>query len=292
MNSGIGFYQKCFRHCILAAVCWLLSGHTLWAQDQIEVIALRYRPVDQVLPILQPLIRADEAISGQGFNLIVRARPATLAQIRELLLQVDRPIRQMMVQVRFGDLSEAERNAAQADVRIEVGRDVQARGRARFEDTRDLRQNNQTQQIRVLEGGQAWIQSGSAVPYRTVQVITSPGRINIVSGQQFFSVGSGFNVRPQLRGDKVWLEINPQQARIESLRDGRPDGRSDVYAQGRQVITQQQAATTIETRLGEWIELASNQNSAQREQSGILSRTRQTQQQEQSIWLKVDLIEH
>lgn len=267
---------------------WLFCVSSVSAQDHIEVIALRYRPVEQVVPILQPILRSDEAISGQGFNLIVRARPATLAQIRDLLQQIDRPQRQLLIQVRFGDLSEAQRNAAEATGQIEVGREVQVRGRARFEDTQALRQQNQTQQIRVLEGGQAWIQSGSAIPYRTIQVVTLPGRVNLVAGQQFFNVGSGFNVRPQLRGDKVWLEINPQQASIESVQDGRIQGRIN----GRSVINQQQAATAIEIRLGEWVELAGNQNNLQREQSGILSNNRHTQQQEQSIWLKVELIEH
>lgn len=285
--------MKCCKHLIVVAVVWLLSwgAGLVWAQDRIEVIALRYRSVEQMLPVLQPLIHANEAISGQGFNLIVRAGPETLKQIREMLQQVDRPIRQMLVQVRFGDLSDEQRNAAQAEVRIEVGQEVQARGRARLEDTHELRQQNQTQQIRVLEGGQAWIQSGSAIPYRTVQVITQPGRVSIISGQQWISVGTGFNVRPQLHGEKIWLEINPQQMRIESTRESARDGRSD-WGSNRQSIVQQQASATIETRLGEWVELAATQNGAQHEQSGILARTRQTQQQEQSIWLKVDLIEH
>ncbi len=250
------------------------------AQTTIEVIALRYRPAAQVIPILQPLIASDEAITGQGYNLIVRVHPDTLAQIRTLLTRIDTPVRQLMVQVRFGLTGDEQRQETAANIRIEGGTRTRVSGDGTVVDTRTARQQNQTQQIRVMEGGQAWINSGSAVPYRTVQVVTLPGRVAVVSGQQYVNVGSGFSVSPQLRGQRVWLEINPQRAQVQT------------YVNGQPVIAQQQAATVIEVPLGEWVELAGTNQSSAQQQSGILSTARRDGQMENSIWLKVELIEH
>ncbi|TAK91960.1 MAG: hypothetical protein EPO06_01710 [Burkholderiaceae bacterium] len=261
-------------------LCLLQGALAVQAQTAIEVIGLQHRPASEVIPLLQPMIAADEAITGQGYNLIVRVRPDTLAQIHRLLAQIDTPVRQLMVQVRFGQNAEAQNQDASANVRIETGRGTRVSGDAHIVDSRSARQSSQTQQIRVMEGGQAWINSGSAIPYRTVQVVNLPGRVAVVSGQQYFDIGSGFAVRPQLRGQRVWLEINPQQAQVQRTINGQP------------VIAQQQASTVIEAPLGEWVELAGTGQSSEQQQSGILSTRRRDGQEQNSIWLKVELLEH
>ena len=53
-----------------------------WAQQALEIIPLRHRTVEQVLPVLRPLLEPGGTLSGSRGQLILRASPANLAEIR------------------------------------------------------------------------------------------------------------------------------------------------------------------------------------------------------------------
>src|SRR4030066_117723 len=63
------------------------------AQGTLEVIPLRHRTVEQVLPVLRPLLEPGGAMSGQSYQLIVRTSPGNLAEIRAALQAIDHPAR-------------------------------------------------------------------------------------------------------------------------------------------------------------------------------------------------------
>jgi hypothetical protein len=62
----------------LSAVLAALAVHAA-GQNMLEIIPLRYRTVDQVLPALRPLLEPGGTLTGQGNQLIVRASPDNLA---------------------------------------------------------------------------------------------------------------------------------------------------------------------------------------------------------------------
>src|SRR5215216_6184113 len=77
------------------------------AQNALEIIALRHRTAEQVIPVLVPLIEAGGTLSGQGTQLFVRTSPANLSDIKLALESVDRPLRRLMISVRLDQSMEA-----------------------------------------------------------------------------------------------------------------------------------------------------------------------------------------
>src|SRR5256885_10971400 len=67
---------------VVAAVLAAWAAHSL-AQQALEIIPLRHRTLDQVLPALQPLVEPGGALTGQSGQLIVRTSPANLAERSE-----------------------------------------------------------------------------------------------------------------------------------------------------------------------------------------------------------------
>src|SRR5687767_15738451 len=81
------------------------------AQQALEIIPLRHRTVEQVLPALQPLVEPGGTLSGSRGQLFVRASPANVAEIRRALDALDRPSKRLLILVRFDDAQERSRRA-------------------------------------------------------------------------------------------------------------------------------------------------------------------------------------
>src|SRR5256885_7247344 len=105
---------------VLAAVLAGCAAHSL-AQQALEIIPLRHRTVDQVLPVLQPLVEPGGALTGQSGQLIVRTSPANLAEIKRALEAIDRPPRRLQISVRFDDSLEAASQGIEAGGRVRGG---------------------------------------------------------------------------------------------------------------------------------------------------------------------------
>ena len=77
----------------------VLAGAAL-AQTTVEVIPLKYRQADQVIPVLQPLLGRDASISNFQNQLVIRATSAELAQVKNVLAGLDTPPRRLLITVR------------------------------------------------------------------------------------------------------------------------------------------------------------------------------------------------
>lgn len=146
-----------------------LFAPAVFAQVTLEVISLRHRTADQVIPILRPLLEPGGALSGQFNQLIVRTSPGNLAQIRAALDAIDRPIRRLVISVRF--------DTAQ--------------------DSRSVLDERVDQRMQVLEGGQAYISTGESRIYGQAgtgfavmpRVSGSNVTLDIASQQEAFTRG-------------------------------------------------------------------------------------------------------
>lgn len=236
------------------------------AQHALEIIALRHRTVEQVLPALRPLLEPGGTLTGQAGQLIVRASPANVAELRRALAAIDRPLRRLEISVRFDDSGRAER------------RDIEASGRisnrgSRFElsarDAQSASAERVDQRVQVLEGGRAMIATGQSRPLRQRQFIQTPGGVvsqEIVVVQE---LTTGFEVVPLLVGDTVTLEVAPQRQRGESY---------------------QRAATRVAARLGEWVELGAVLEDRSGTGRGIASASRSSASESRRVWIKVEEI--
>jgi len=241
------------------------------AQGALEVIPLRHRTVDQVLPVLRPLLEPGGAMSGQSNQLIVRTSARNLADIRAALDAIDIPARRLVISVRFDSVGEATRGG------LEAGGTISSRGsriEMRVEDTRALREDRVDQRVQVLEGGRAVISTGESRPLRQQQVIRSPAGTVISDSTVVQETATGFEVVPRLSGATVFLEIAPQR---QSFATG-----------GSGAIQAERSASTLSGRLGEWIELSGTGRSGASGERGVLSARELRTTESRRIWVKVE----
>lgn len=272
-------------------LCLLGCTPFAFAQDKIEVIMLNYRAAEQVIPIIQPLLDKDGAVTGMQNRLIIRTSPANLAQIKRVLAQIDTQPKRLMITVRQSTTRDAlaressvygtaggeggrmtlPQTPGAADARVEVGGERNRAG-AKITSTRDIENSADVQKVQVLEGNPAFIRVGQSVPYRGRTVYRDARGTTVVDDTQFKDVTSGFYVLPRVSGDRVILEINPQ--------------RDTLGSHG--AVNIQQAATTLSGRLGEWIELGGIGQQADTSGSGTVYSTRDASTDNRSIFVKVE----
>src|SRR5687767_5710474 len=73
------------------------------AQQALEIIPLRHRTVEQVLPALQPLVEPGGTLSGNRGQLFLRASPGNAAEVKRALEAIDRPLKRLLISVRADD---------------------------------------------------------------------------------------------------------------------------------------------------------------------------------------------
>lgn len=281
---------------LTAALAGLMAALALAQQSVLEVITLRYRTADQIIPLLEPFIDRSGSLSGMQNQLIVRTSPANLAELRKIIDQVDARPRQLLVTVRQDvDLATARRetdlsgrvgigDSAGIAVPGSRGRneglvvqggsgDTFVRGRIAARDV--VASDANTQRVQVLEGNVAFIRIGQSVPVPSRQVVQTPYGTQVVESTQFRDLNTGFQVLPRVAGDTVTVEINPQRER-----PGRYPGTANV----------QGVSTVVSAPLGEWMEIGGTSSTGSMQSSGNLGQRSDTGTERRSILLMVQEI--
>jgi len=257
------------RKAALSMLCWGIGWMAIAAtvaDDRIEVLQLRQRPAEQVIPVIRPLLRADEAVTGSGFKLILRARPQTIAEVRKVLERIDAGLKNLLVLVTDEDMRSRSHGSAGVGIRYhsERGGGISVRA-AQDQYSEDV---NIVQRIRVVEGMPARLHTGTAI-------------INTHSyGTSHYDVGSGVNVIPRVNGEMVNLEIEPYRGRLQM--GTRQGGRLT-----RQQADVQQLSTVVSGRLGDWIFLGGVSQSANSGSRRIFSGSQQSSTENSGVWVKV-----
>lgn len=157
-------------------------------QNMLEIIPLRYRTVDQVLPALRPLLEPGGTLTGQANQLIVRTSPANLADLKRALDVIDRPLRRLQISVRFDESLDAASQSVEAGGRVSNrGARIEIRG----QDSRASATERVDQRVQVLEGGRAFIMTGQDMVVR--------------------QTATGFEAVPRLSGDMVTVDIGQRR---------------------------------------------------------------------------------
>lgn len=278
---------------VLRVLCLCLPLVAL-AQQEVEIIPLRHRTIEQVLPVLQPLLEPGGALSGMNDQLILRASRSNRAQIKQALAAIDTPVRTLMITIAQNRDETMSRSAAQAYGRIESGstRIVQppagvAPGGARIEvrrgdsvvgaqagESQGSGSVRSGQSVRVVEGGRAFINVGQSVPLPMRQVVRGYGGAVVTDTVVYRDSGQGFYAEPRLSGDRVTLEISPQY--------------DTPGNQGYGSVNTQRLSTTVSGHLGEWIELGGSNQQISNQGRGNLSAGSNQGSDNRSIWLMVE----
>ena len=284
----------------LFLICGLaLAGYlpAAAAQLTVEVIPLQNRTVDQVIPVIRPLVGEGGAVTGMNNQLIVKTTPDNLAQIKQVLSNLDTPVRRLMITVRqdvdgnmVRDRSSVEGGYSAGNItfgttgpgpgRREPGAEIRAgddRGntvRWRGISTDSRRDENNDFRVQTVEGEPAYIQTGLSVPVPNQNAYVTRGGFVVRDSVEYRDVTSGFYVIPRLSGDIVTLQVTPSLSRTH-LQQG---GAYEV----------QNIETTVQGRLGEWISVGGLNQTTNQEGASVLSNTRSRGGETRSVLIKVE----
>ncbi|MDZ4202532.1 MAG: hypothetical protein U1C96_10350 [Gallionella sp.] len=275
----------------------LLASLSSAAQAELEVVALKHRSAAEILPVIRPLLEKDAVASGMGYQLILRASPRHLRELKSALESIDVAPRRLMISVMqdvdsetvsrltefSGDvgLSREARvrvpgsgGSGGANVEIGQGRD---RAGTHVVSTRSLEEGRKTQKLQVLEGNRARIRTGQSVPVAQRQIIQyAGGTQQVVDSTDFRDVSSGFYVLPRISGDRVTLEIS---ARDEALL---PDNSGATRIQ--------QTSSTVSGLLGEWLSVGDIGQQTERDDNTVSSRSTSRSHEQRHMLIRVEEI--
>ncbi|HEU4655317.1 MAG TPA: secretin N-terminal domain-containing protein [Steroidobacteraceae bacterium] len=257
---------------LLALIC-----STFASAQSLEVIQLKYRTADEVIPVLQPMLESGAVLTGKDYQLFVRTSPTNLQQLRQTLAQIDRAPRNLLVSVREATRSEIHNERIGASMQAGVqNRDgawrTQGKANVQAENARSRTARDDVSSVRLLEGGSAFISTGASVP-RVTAVFARKGARGIAGGAalEYQNVSSGFAVTPRVNGERVVLEIDQQSQQLEGG-----------------AIRSQALGTQVAGVLGEWIELGGVMQSEDTREHGIASGRYSTNSDARTLWVKVE----
>lgn len=242
---------------LLIALAVLLPLNDTGA-DETRIIQLKYRTARDIIPVIRPLIGPDDALSGIDYRLIIRTSERNFKDIDRILGRLDvaqRSLRITVEQMAAGtdtstsqSLSGETRTGGDARITLPAkpsgdrGLAVQKNSlRYRANDRSTTTETANTQTIVTLDGQAAYIRVGQSVPYVKKIIGLSRNHPAITQGVVLHDVTTGFEVVPHVHGDRVRVEITPRLATLQNPATGLADF--------------QELATTVDVRLGEWIDL-------------------------------------
>lgn len=276
----------------------LLSPMLAWG-NELEVIQLRHRSAEDILPIVRPLLDEGDVASGMNNQLILRTSPHNLGQVRELLERIDVAPRRLKITVlQNADSATVTRltgvsgnvglgggarvvvpdNGDGSGLNVEIGQG-QDRLKGKVLSTRALEDERNTQQLQVLEGSRALVRSGQSVPVPQRQVIQNQWGTQVIDSTEYLEANRGFYVLPRLNGDRVTLEISAQNDAVVSGGAGQPATRV------------QQTASTVSGRLGEWLEVSGSGQLKDSDDTTLTTRGMTQSQTQHSVLIRVEEIE-
>lgn len=270
------------RHAALVLLLGLFQACAAGAADrELATIELHHRLPEEIAAIIQPLLEPGDAVIPSRAGLIVKASPAKLAEINALVGELDQAQHRLMITVVQGMGLTREQLDARANVRIQIDPrrpgDVQVGGRGHLYQTETREAGESTQRIQTLEGQAAHIQSGEQIPLPTQYANPGYGYGGLILNQgiQYHDVSTGFAVTPRLTGDgRVNFDIAPWSDRLSRRGGG--------------IIESQGARTTLQARIGEWVELGGEVGSNEQTESRLLGHSYSTRSDTRKIFIKVD----
>jgi hypothetical protein len=245
-----------------ALACLLLAAPLLAQQPALETIVVKNRPAEDLVPVLEPLVGPGGSVAAFGGRLIVKAAPAAMREIKDLVAKLDVVPRSLWITVRQSRQVESSGREIGAGGGVVVERrdgrtTTRTRATGVFGQGSGSESGQDLQQIRAVEGRPAQIHVGR-------EELVPPGYVQ--------EAATGFSVIPWLSGDFVTLEIRTRGDRID--------------AAGR--VEYQQLKATVNGRLGEWISLGGIERSEDTSDRGLLSRARSRWDELRSVSLKVE----
>ncbi|HFD79250.1 MAG TPA: hypothetical protein ENK05_02500 [Gammaproteobacteria bacterium] len=281
---------------LIALFTALVLSITTARADGIHTVQLKHRPADEVVPVIQPMLRPGDSISGRGFQLFIRTDEATFRQVEAMIASLDRPAKMLLISVFQGNERDLRALGVAGQVKVDTGKaDISigntANGRrggsmelstrnasagASTLSTRGRLADNPIHQLRVSDGTEGYIETGESLPYFSGAYW--PGaRGAVVGGIDYKDVTTGFYVLPRLHGDQVTFDVSPHKQARSQARGG------DIKIQS--------ASTRVTGRLGQWLPIGGTTEQIRSKNADVGSRISTQGRNNEMIWIRADLVD-
>ena len=257
---------------LLAATLCLSLSLAYAAERSIIVMPLNHSLPEQVLPAIQTLLPAEATATAHGNQLILKVTPQELVSIEQLLKQIDKPARQLLISIRTPHTqtdseSSISASGSFANGTVQIGSDSNAaKVVIRSRDAENTK--NEQQSVRATEGMPAYIAIGESIPV-TSHYRDGQGRRETVT--EYKQADKGFYVTARLAGETVVVDINQT---------------NDQHQQNQ--IATKHLSTQVSGPLGQWITIGNTDVNSTTSQSGLVVRSSDAGQRSDSIQLKVE----
>ena len=221
----------------MLCIAMLLSGNVSAQERHLRTYTLQHALPEQIVPVLSAQLSAGSSVTSYHQQLILNVTDAEYRNLQTLLAQFDSAPRSLLISVRkqSQQLNDDERYAVQGsigndNVQVQTGNNWQQHSETRVIVNRGSAQSarDAAQQVRAVEGMQAYISAGNTVSMRSGNY----------GARELVPVDSGFYATARVVGDEVVVDIDQRDDRL----------------QGRNIATQS-LQTQIRGRIGEWIPL-------------------------------------
>jgi len=241
-----------FKHKSLILVFILIFNSTSLADStEMAIFPLIHKPAVDLVDLIKPLVGKQGSATAFSDKLIVRAPGNKLEEIRWLISELDKPARNLLIEVNVSRTRQT--NGQGTGITGNIGNKIK-HSHIHGHQASTQGKGASQQRIRTIEGHAALIQTGESVPIYQVKQ-ESHGKDTIQSYEvQHKEVTRGFFALPRLHGDQVTLEIH-QQADQASTRTMH--------------FNTQKASSIIRGKLGEWIELGGIGEQRQQTKRGL-----------------------
>ena len=275
---------------LLTALTVLLAS-TGDAAEEARVVQLKHRSAEEIIPIIRPLLGPDDTLTGMDYRLIIRTSDKNLKEIESLLAQLDIAQRRLRITVEQAVATERAAVSQSITGEARVGNNARVilparppgdRGIAVQKDNIRYNANRRAatasgsniQTITTLDGQRAYIRIGQSVPYVQKILALSRNQITIAQGIAFQDITTGFTVLTHVHGDRVRVEITPRLSTLENPATG--------------LANFQELTTTVEAKLGEWIDLGAILSGGNEIQRAILESAATESGERRTVRLKIE----
>lgn len=261
----------------LLAFLALLYSATAWANQTTEVYDT-YIAAPKLVPVLEPLLGPEDNITAYRNKLFVKAPPHIQDEILDILQELDRPLKNVQISLRFADADDLAASDSEASGKVVVyhgssrktGVDVEVVSKQRF----STKQDKVDQQVRVLEGEQGVLNIGKDV---LVQQYVFVNPFQARSSQQYRSVGNAMYVVPRLVKNRIRIEVFSSNQRL------RRNANSE--------IEKVEAQTVLLVEPGVWTPLAGSTQSSAESDNSITHSTSRNRQQGKTLQIRADIVD-
>lgn len=264
-----------------------LIAAAAWA-DSIETIQLQNRPAEEIIPIIKPMLGANESITGQGNQIFIRTSAKNLQQVKQMVSKLDTAAKLLQISVFQGNDRDLRALSMDSNASVIIGStgnttrgSLSTRGGSAGSNTFGTRgrlSDNPIHTLRVTEGTQGYIETGESIPYFTAsEGRFRGGRRGSIGGDLGYKdVTTGFYVLPRIHGDQVTLDVSPFSQSQSETRGSNIDTRK--------------ARTKITGKLGQWLSIGGTTEQVQRASASNDTGYSTQSKDNESVWIKAELV--